>query len=80
VNTITVSTTDKKGINYDKLIDQFGCSKITPELIAKIESLSGQQAHRFLRRGIFFSHRDLELVLNNYESGKPFYLYTGRGN
>ena len=26
---------DAKGIDYDKLIDQFGCSKITPELLAK---------------------------------------------
>lgn len=35
--------------------------------------------HRLLRREIFFSHRDLELLLDKYESGKLFYLYTGRG-
>ena len=29
--------------------------------------------------GIFFSHRDLDIVLDNYEKGKPMYLYTGRG-
>jgi len=68
-----------EGIDYDKLIRDFGCSKITPELVARIERLTGRRAHRFLRRGLFFSHRDLEHLLDNYEKGVPFYLYTGRG-
>jgi len=80
VNPYTVSAgTDNKGIDYDKLIDQFGCSKISPELLAKMERLTGQKPHHLLRRGIFFSHRDLDWVLDNYEKGKPFFLYTGRG-
>jgi len=32
-----------------------------------------------LRRGVFFSHRDLNLILENYEKGEEFFLYTGRG-
>jgi len=32
-----------------------------------------------LRRGVFFSHRDLNLILENFEKGKEFFLYTGRG-
>ena len=68
-----------EGVDYDKLIKLFGCSKITPDLIEKIEALSGMQAHRFLRRGIFFSHRDLHTILEKFEKGQPFYLYTGRG-
>ena len=32
-----------------------------------------------LRRGIFFSHRDLNVILDNFEKGKKFFLYTGRG-
>jgi tryptophanyl-tRNA synthetase len=48
-------------------------------LIEKIEKLTGKPAHHFLRREIFFSHRDLDFILNEYEKGKPFYLYTGRG-
>ena len=31
------------------------------------------------RRGIFFSHRDITTMLDLYEKGKKFYLYTGRG-
>lgn len=67
------------GIDYAKLIRDFGCSAITPELVNRIESLTGARAHRFLRRGLFFSHRDLNALLDKYEKGQPFYLYTGRG-
>jgi len=68
-----------KGIDYDKLIVRFGCSKITPELLQKFEKVTGQKPHRFLRRGIFFSHRDLDKILDLYEKKKPFFIYTGRG-
>jgi tryptophanyl-tRNA synthetase len=67
------------GVDYDKLIDQFGCSPITPDLISRIERLTGVRAHRYLRRGFFFSHRDLSSILDCVEGGNKFYLYTGRG-
>ena len=68
------------GIDYAKLIRDFGCSAITDELIARISKLTnGSKPHRFLRRGLFFSHRDLNSLLDKYEKGQPFYLYTGRG-
>ncbi|XP_007942793.1 tryptophan--tRNA ligase, cytoplasmic [Orycteropus afer afer] len=75
----TVQTSSAKGIDYDKLIVRFGSSKIDKELINRIERATGQKPHRFLRRGIFFSHRDMNQVLDAYENKKPFYLYTGRG-
>lgn len=34
--------------------------------------------HR-LRRGLFFSHRELDMIISCYEKGEKFYLYTGRG-
>ncbi|CEM21761.1 unnamed protein product [Vitrella brassicaformis CCMP3155] len=74
-----VEADEETGIDYDKLIIQFGCSKITEDHISRIERLTKQRAHRFLRRGLFFSHRDLDMLLNAYEQGEPFYLYTGRG-
>lgn len=73
------TTTTGKGIDYEKLIKQFGCSAIVPDHLARIEKLTGQKPHHFLRRGVFFSHRDLDLILDTYEKGKPFFLYTGRG-
>lgn len=73
-------TVESEGaIDYDKLIDSFGCQRINPELIERMETLTGKKAHRFLRRGIFFSHRDLNMILDYYEKGIKFYLYTGRG-
>ncbi|XP_049562471.1 tryptophan--tRNA ligase, cytoplasmic isoform X1 [Orcinus orca] len=75
----TVQTSSAKGIDYDKLIVRFGSSKIDKELINRIERATGQRPHRFLRRGIFFSHRDMHQILDAYENKKPFYLYTGRG-
>lgn len=66
-------------IDYDKLIDQFGSQRITDDLIERIERVTGHKCHRFLRRNIFFSHRDLTHILNMYEAGEKFFLYTGRG-
>lgn len=43
-----------------------------------MEKLTGRPAHPLLRRGVFYAHRDLEELLNAYEKGEPFYLYTGR--
>lgn len=65
-------------IDYDKLIKQFGTEKITADLLRKIEKVTGD-VHFMLRRGIFFSHRDLGRILADYQKGKKFFLYTGRG-
>ncbi|KAJ4302213.1 tryptophan--tRNA ligase [Collariella sp. IMI 366227] len=68
-----------KAIDYNKLVEEFGTKKIDDELLARFERVTGRRPHHFLRRGIVFSHRDLELVLDRYERGEPFFLYTGRG-
>ena len=65
-------------IDYDKLIKQFGTQKISNAILAKLQKTTGED-HFMLRRGIFFSHRDLNLILDNHEKGKEFFLYTGRG-
>ncbi len=74
-----VVAASEKGIDYEKLLVKFGCFALNTDIISKIEALTGKKAHRFLRRNIFFCHRDLEIILNHYEKGQPFYLYTGRG-
>ncbi|KAI0648317.1 tryptophanyl-tRNA synthetase [Trametes meyenii] len=66
-------------IDYDKLIDNFGTQRIDQALLERFERLTGHRPHVFLRRGMFFSHRDLNKILDRYEQGKPFFLYTGRG-
>ncbi|XP_066965942.1 tryptophan--tRNA ligase, cytoplasmic isoform X1 [Macrobrachium rosenbergii] len=74
-----VQASSNKGIDYDKLIDRFGSSRIDETVLQRFEKLTGQKPHHFLRRGIFFSHRDITRILNLVEAGKKFFLYTGRG-
>ncbi|KAK9453715.1 hypothetical protein V1511DRAFT_504283 [Dipodascopsis uninucleata] len=66
-------------IDYDRLIENFGTRKITSATLERFEKVTGHKPHRFLRRGVFFSERDLDAILTRYEQGKPFFLYTGRG-
>ncbi|KAL9585585.1 MAG: hypothetical protein Q9212_001445 [Teloschistes hypoglaucus] len=68
-----------KAIDYDKLVDTFGSQRIDKPLLERFEKVTGHKPHRMLRRGLVFSHRDLNLILDKYEKGIPFYLYTGRG-
>ncbi len=65
-------------IDYDKLVKQFGTEKISKQLLERIRKVTGED-HFMLRRGVFFSHRDLNKILEDYEKGKKFFLYTGRG-
>ncbi|CAJ0573091.1 unnamed protein product, partial [Mesorhabditis spiculigera] len=74
-----VSSSSATGVDYNKLIDKFGCRTLTADLVERIERLTGKPAHVFLRRGMFFAHRDLTAILDRIEQKKPFYLYTGRG-
>lgn len=75
----TIQAATDKGIDYEKLLVKFGCSAANDDIKARIHHLTGMKPHRFIRRDIFFCHRDLDLILNRYEQGKLFYLYTGRG-
>ena len=52
-------------IDYEKLTKQFGTQKISPEILSKIKKITGED-HFMLRRGIFFSHRDLNVILENW--------------
>lgn len=65
-------------VDYEKLIKKFGTTRITPELKERLGRDYGGNLHHMIRRDFFFSHRDLELVLKDYEDGKGFFLYTGR--
>ncbi|CAX45515.1 tryptophan-tRNA ligase, putative [Candida dubliniensis CD36] len=67
------------GIDYDKLISQFGTKHITSETLERFKQVTGEEPHPFLKRGVFFSQRDLDRILDLYEHGEPFFLYTGRG-
>ncbi|AIF68517.1 tryptophanyl-tRNA synthetase [Palaeococcus pacificus DY20341] len=66
-------------VDYDKLIVEFGTTPLTNELLEKTKELTKSELPLYFRRKFFFSHRDYNLVLKDYEEGKGFFLYTGRG-
>jgi len=78
IKKVVVTPWEVKGnIDYDKLIKEFGVSKLDEELLKRIKKHT-KELHFFLRRNIFFAHRDLKFVLDEYEKGNKFFLYTGR--
>lgn len=64
-------------IDYDKLIKEFGTSKINEETKKKLKGICGD-LHHMISREFFFSHRDLDLVLDDFINKRGFFLYTGR--
>jgi tryptophanyl-tRNA synthetase len=65
-------------VDYGKLIEKFGTQPITPEILQKVKRMAGE-VHPMLKLGYFFSHRDLDWILDKKSKGENFYLYTGRG-
>ncbi|KAF8263406.1 hypothetical protein EI94DRAFT_1772958 [Lactarius quietus] len=66
----SVSTDGQQlAIDYDKLIDQFGTRRVDAALLERFERLTGHRPHILLRRGMFFSHRDFNTILDRYEKG-----------
>mgnify|MGYP003289319558 CR=1 FL=1 len=65
-------------VNYTKLVEDFGTHLITPDIIDKLKQFTGD-IHPLLSLRFFFSHRDLDRIVDEYARGENFYLYTGRG-
>lgn len=65
-------------VDYDRLVKQFGTRPLKRSILDRVEKYVGH-LHLQLRRGIFFSHRDLDWWLDMHEEGRPVGLYTGRG-
>ncbi|MGD9276824.1 MAG: tryptophan--tRNA ligase [Candidatus Pacearchaeota archaeon] len=66
-------------INYSKLIKEFGVSRLDEKLLKRVKKHTGD-LHLFLRRNVFFANRDLNWILDEYEKGNNFFLYTGRAS
>jgi tryptophanyl-tRNA synthetase len=78
-NEMVVTPWEVRGkVDYERLIREFGTEPLTAELLNRIATHTGE-LHLQLRRELFFSHRDLDVVLDLYEKGTKFVLYTGRG-
>ncbi|MGA7922820.1 MAG: tryptophan--tRNA ligase [Thermoplasmata archaeon] len=69
----------KGKIDYDRLRERFGTQEITPELRERLRTAAGGDLHYLLSRGVYFSHRDLPSLLDQYAHGRRFFVYSGRG-
>ncbi|HTY89822.1 MAG TPA: tryptophan--tRNA ligase [Methanocella sp.] len=65
-------------VDYARLIQEFGTEPIDDELLQRWKRITGSIPVA-MQRKIFFSHRDLKWLLDKYEQGEKFVLYTGRG-
>ena len=66
----------KGNINYSKIIKEFGVQPIDEKLKKELTKIAGDS--HYIRRNIFFAHRDLQTILKEYQKGNKFFLYTGR--
>lgn len=62
---------------YKRFIEEFGIKPLNEKLLKRIKKHTGE-VHFMLRRKVFFAHRDLNWLLDLYENGEKFFLYTGR--
>jgi tryptophanyl-tRNA synthetase len=69
----------KGKVNYMAQIKQFGTKAIDGDLIKKIECVTGMPVPTLIRRGLVYSHLDLEILLDSVSKGVAMYIYTGRG-
>jgi tryptophanyl-tRNA synthetase len=66
-------------VDYSRLIREFGVSALDEKTLNRIKKHTGE-LHLLLRRGVFFANRDLNWVLDEYDKGNKFFLYTGRAS
>lgn len=64
-------------MDYNRLLKEFGIQKIDNKLLNRIKKHT-KELHPLLKRNLFFAHRDLNWILDEYEKGNKFFLYTGR--
>lgn len=61
-------------VDYDKLIKKFGTQKITEAIYTKLK-----KSHPLIYRGLYFSHRELDIWLKDAEEKNEVSIVSGRG-
>ncbi len=75
----SVTPFDVQGtVDYARLAKEFGLQSIDDKLLQRFEKAAGD-SHFMLRRGIFYAHRDMNWLLDQFDKGNKFFLYTGIG-
>lgn len=66
INPVDVVNETGKEIDYNKLLNKWGCSAIDEAMIARIQKLTGKPVHHYIKRGIFYAHREFDVILNHF--------------
>ncbi len=64
-------------VDYEQFAKNSGLKLIDSELEARLRKYAGELPF-LIRRRIFYAHRELDWILDQYEKGNKFYIYTGR--
>lgn len=64
-------------IDYEIFAKTYGLKLVDEALEKRVEKYAGN-LHFLLKRKIFYAQREMDWILNEYEKGNPFYVYTGR--
>ncbi len=64
-------------IDYDLFAKSYGLGAIDEEMERKLQKQAGP-LHFLIRRKIFYAQRELGWILDEFEKGNKFYVYTGR--
>ena len=64
-------------VDYDLFAKTYGLKLIDEELEKRIKKYAGN-LHFLIKRKIFYAHREMGWLLDEYEKGNKFYVYTGR--
>jgi len=64
----------KGQVDYESLVKEFGTSLISEKIIKRLGNM-----HPLIRRGLYFSHRDFDKWLTDFDEGKKVSVITGRG-
>ncbi|MCI4332136.1 MAG: tryptophan--tRNA ligase [Thermoplasmata archaeon] len=76
----TVTPYEVKGrIDYARLRELFGTEDLTAALLDRLRAAADRPLPPSLERGVYYSHRDLGLILDAHAKGRPFFVYSGRG-
>ena len=65
-------------VDYDRLVEKFGTERIDEELKRRFFDLADSK-NLYVDREFIYSHRSMDKVLDEYEDGDGFFLYTGIG-
>ena len=66
-------------IDYERLRKQFGTQELSGPVLEELREAAGGTLHPLIERGVYYSHRDLGVLLAQYRKGERFFLYSGRG-